>query len=84
MFPQATADRINEYWKRSPAGGQHGYDPELLSMRGLFVAAGPAFKRGVRVAAFENVHVYNTMAMALGLTPSPNDGDPAVARTLLR
>jgi predicted AlkP superfamily pyrophosphatase or phosphodiesterase len=73
-----------EYWKRSPDGGEHGYDPEVESMRGVFVAAGPAFKVGVTVPAFENVHVYNALAMALGITPAKNDGDPAVAVLLLR
>jgi predicted AlkP superfamily pyrophosphatase or phosphodiesterase len=64
--------------------GEHGYDPEAMSMRGIFVAAGPAFKAGVTVPAFENVHVYNALVAALGLTPAPNDGDPAIARRLLR
>ena len=75
---------VDEYWKRSPNGGQHGYDPQLPSMRGIFVAAGPAFKQGIEVPAFENVHVYNALAFALGLRPTRNDGDPAVARQLLR
>lgn len=65
--------------------GEHGYDPYAApSMHGVFVAAGPAFRSGVSVPAFENVHVYNALAAALGLTPAPNDGDPAVARSLLR
>ena len=68
----------------NPTGGNHGYDPKYASMRGIFVAAGPAFKQGVTVRAFENVHVYNAIARVLGVTPAPNDGDPAVARRLLR
>ena len=75
---------VDEYWTRSPNGGQHGYDPSLISMRGIFIAAGPAFRQGVTVPAFDNVHIYNAMAMVLGLTPSPNDGDPEIARRLLR
>ena len=55
-------------------GGQHGYDPRLRSMHGLFIAAGPQFRRGVTVPAFENVHVYELMARVLGLTPAANDG----------
>jgi hypothetical protein len=67
------------------AGGQHGYDPQTtLSMRGLFVAAGPAFKRGVTVPAFENIHIYNALAEVLGVTPAENDGDPAVAQLFLK
>jgi len=53
-------------------------------MQGIFVAAGPAFKVKATVPAFENVHVYDALAAVLGLTPAPNDGDPAVGRSLLR
>jgi hypothetical protein len=53
-------------------------------MRGLFVAAGPAFREGVTVPAFENIHVYNALAVVLGVMPAPNDGDMALAQTLLR
>lgn len=64
--------------------GQHGYDPRVTSMRALFVAAGPAVREGVVVEPFENVSVYNVLARILGLTPAPNDGDPAVAGRVLR
>jgi predicted AlkP superfamily pyrophosphatase or phosphodiesterase len=64
--------------------GIHGYDPSVPSMRGILIAAGPAFKQGVTVPAMENIHVYNALATALGVTPAPNDGDIAVARRLLR
>ena len=65
--------------------GQHGYDPAASpDMGGIFVAAGPAFQEGVTVPAFENVHIYNALAAALAITPARNDGDPAIARTLLR
>lgn len=63
-------------WQRAGRrmGGQHGYDPRLRSMHGLFIAAGPQFRQGVTVPAFENVHLYEMMARVLGLTPAPNDG----------
>jgi predicted AlkP superfamily pyrophosphatase or phosphodiesterase len=64
--------------------GNHGYDPRVRSMHGLFVASGPAFRRGTVVPAFENVSVYNVLARVLGVTPAPNDGDPAVVARLLR
>jgi predicted AlkP superfamily pyrophosphatase or phosphodiesterase len=65
--------------------GQHGYDPrKARSMRALFVASGPAFRTGVTVKPFENVSVYNVLAQVLGVTPAPNDGDPAVVTRLLR
>jgi predicted AlkP superfamily pyrophosphatase or phosphodiesterase len=68
----------------SPAGGQHGYDSALQSMHGVFVAAGPAFKQGVTVPAFENIHIYNVLSRVLGVTPAANDGDSSVAESLLR
>ena len=65
-------------------GGNHGYDPMVMSMRGLFVAAGPAFKQGVTVPAFENVNIYDTLAQVLHVTPAANDGDPGFPKTVLR
>ena len=64
--------------------GQHGYDPQLMSMRAIFMAAGPAFKRGVTSPPFENVSIYDVLAKILGVTPAPNDGDPSIGRRLLR
>jgi predicted AlkP superfamily pyrophosphatase or phosphodiesterase len=64
-------------------GGAHGYDPEVRNMHGLFVAAGPSFRRDVVVPPFENVHIYHALAAALNLRPAQNDGDPAIARRLL-
>jgi cytochrome c oxidase assembly protein Cox11 len=42
------------------------------------VAHGPAFRAHQRVAAFESVHLYEMFCRVLGITPGPNDGDPAV------
>ncbi len=53
-------------------------------MQGIFVAFGPAFKSGMEVDAFENVHIYNLMAKTLGLKPAPNDGDLEVVKDMLR
>ncbi|HYN06491.1 MAG TPA: ectonucleotide pyrophosphatase/phosphodiesterase [Vicinamibacterales bacterium] len=64
-------------------GGDHGYDPFYRSMHGLFVASGPAFRRGAIVPAFENIHIYDLMCRVLGLTPARNDGDPALASRFL-
>jgi predicted AlkP superfamily pyrophosphatase or phosphodiesterase len=64
--------------------GQHGWDPRLMSMRAIFIAAGPAFKQDATVAPFENVSIANVLAKVLGVTPPANDGDPTVVRALLR
>jgi predicted AlkP superfamily pyrophosphatase or phosphodiesterase len=73
-----------DYWKHSPTGGQHGYEPSVKTMRGIFVAAGPAFKAGVIVPPMENVNVYAAVAGALGIEPKGSDGDPETVRALLR
>lgn len=63
--------------------GAHGYDNRLVSMRATFIAHGAAFKRGVVVAPFPNVDVYNIMARVLRLKPAPNDGSQRAARLVL-
>ena len=69
---------------RGPVG-VHGYDPQnAMTMRGIFVAAGPAFKSGVTAAPFENVHIYNVLSEVLGVKPAANDGDPRLVQTLMR
>ena len=65
-------------------GGNHGYDPQLQSMHGLFIASGPRLQRGVRAPAFENIHIYELMCALLGVTPATNDGDPSVTRGMVR
>lgn len=54
--------------------GSHGYDPDAVEMRALFVAHGPAFRPGVRLPVFDNVSVYPLIMRLLGLKPRPNDG----------
>jgi predicted AlkP superfamily pyrophosphatase or phosphodiesterase len=70
--------------ERNTPGGTHGYDARLKSMQGLFIGAGPRFRSGVVVKPFENIHLYNLMCAVMGITPSTNDGDPAVIKDLLR
>jgi predicted AlkP superfamily pyrophosphatase or phosphodiesterase len=48
--------------------GKHGFDNHLPEMRASFMAWGPAFKKGLRIPGFENVHVYPLVAHILGLT----------------
>jgi predicted AlkP superfamily pyrophosphatase or phosphodiesterase len=64
--------------------GAHGYDPELESMRAIFIGHGAVFKKGKVIEPFENVNVYNIMAKILGLTPAKNDGTFGPAHQVLR
>ena len=78
IYPRRRAGR------GGPTGGAHGYDNAVDSMQGLFVAAGPAVKRGLQVPRMRSIDIYELMCAILGLTPKPNDGDRAAARGLLR
>jgi predicted AlkP superfamily pyrophosphatase or phosphodiesterase len=68
----------------SALGGSHGFDNLLPSMGALFVASGPAFKSGVVVKPFQNIHVYDLMTHLLDLRPAPNDGTLDSTRVMLR
>jgi ectonucleotide pyrophosphatase/phosphodiesterase family member 5 len=68
-----------------PLRGEHGYDNQDPLMGALFIANGPAFRRGLVVKPFPNVDLYPLMAHMLGLKPEPNDGkfadlEPILAR----
>jgi len=69
-------------WKH-PERGEHGYDNELGSMGAVFIAGGPAFRRGAVIAPVENIQIYNLLCAVLGLRPSPNDGDDRLAAAAL-
>ena len=64
--------------------GSHGWDPALPDMGALFIASGPAFRRGVELPDVENIHIYNLLCAALGLKPAPNDGDDRLVRAALK
>ncbi len=63
--------------------GAHGYPPETPSMHAIFLARGPAFRKGVTVPPFQNIHLYPLLAHLLGVTPAPNDGSLDSVKTVL-
>lgn len=62
------------------AGGAHGYDPRDPEMAGLFIANGPAFRSGVVLPAFDNIHVHPLVIRLLQLPPQRVDGNDRVTR----
>jgi len=55
--------------------GQHGFDPINKEMHGIFYANGPAFKKGMTIPSFKNIHIYPIMCEILGLDiPEDIDG----------
>jgi hypothetical protein len=65
--------------------GVHGYDPELPSMHGIFLARGPRFREGVRIPDFHSVDVQPLLVHLLGLQSAPAvDGSLESLRPALR
>lgn len=54
--------------------GNHGFDHELESMRGIFIAHGPAFGQGQRVGVVRAIDLYALMADVLEVTPAAHEG----------
>jgi len=65
--------------------GKHGFDNDMPDMQAVFYAWGPAFKAGVTIDSFENVHVYPLLAKILGLSYTHHiDGDAKVLAPILK
>jgi predicted AlkP superfamily pyrophosphatase or phosphodiesterase len=55
--------------------GQHGYDPNVKDMHGIFYANGPIIKKRFTVPSVKNIHIYPLMCEILGLKiPADVDG----------
>lgn len=55
--------------------GNHGYDKDFLDMHGIFVAKGPAFKKGFKTGTLWNIDIYPLICEILGILPNqPIDG----------
>jgi len=65
-------------------GGAHGYDPASPDMRAVFVAHGPAFKRGVVLPVFDNVDVYPLLTRLIGVKGERGDGKLGPVKAALR
>jgi predicted AlkP superfamily pyrophosphatase or phosphodiesterase len=83
----AKAPYVFTHTERSspPSPGAHGYDPrEVPDMNTIFYAKGPAFREGLVLPPFENIHLYPLMAALLGLTPPAVDGKLEVLQPSLK
>jgi len=65
--------------------GAHGWDPDLPSMKAIFLLAGPGIPAGLTIPEVENIDVYPLMTELLGLSPATGvDGQPGKLRSLLK
>lgn len=70
---------------RPTSGGTHGYDPADPTMAALFIAHGPAFIPGRRLAPFDNPAVAPLLRDLIGLPPGQGlDGTDAPFQKVLR
>ncbi len=83
LLPRAPKIFLEKDRKTSP--GKHGYSAySTPEMKAVFIAFGPAFKKGKTLGAFENVHVFPVVEKILDLQNAPAiDGDGRVARKIL-
>ncbi len=66
-------------------GGAHGYDNRAPDMAALFIANGPAFVGGKRLASFENTDVNPLLRDLIGLPAGTGlDGDDGPFRQVLK
>lgn len=81
---RASIERLRlRFPEKGYLAGDHGYDPQLPNMRGILIAHGPAFRRGVELPELESVHVYALLCAVLKLTPARHDGDDRLVRAAL-
>jgi predicted AlkP superfamily pyrophosphatase or phosphodiesterase len=78
-----TADKL-AHPKKAIAVGDHGYDNADPRMQTIFIAHGPAFRIGAKVAAFPNVDVYPLMTHLLGIPAAHNDGSYDAVKDMLK
>lgn len=71
---------------RKTSLGKHGFDNHMPEMRASFMAWGPAFKKGITIDGFENVHIYPLIAHILGLKYDANsiDGKLEILKPILK
>ncbi|WP_161891233.1 alkaline phosphatase family protein [Pontibacter russatus] len=80
------APLVFNFSARPPAPGAHGYDPaEVKDMHATFYAWGPAFRKGIRITAYQNIHIYPLVAEILGLPYTHKiDGKKELAAEVLK
>lgn len=55
-------------------GGDHGYDPIIQSMKGIFIGSGNSFVQNQEIPELNNTEIYNLIAAIMSVTPPDNNG----------
>ncbi|XP_076439474.1 bis(5'-adenosyl)-triphosphatase enpp4-like [Babylonia areolata] len=67
---------MNETLDWNPKGN-HGYSNDLPSMKPIFFARGPDFRKGVNLPSIRSVDIYPLLCRLLHVHPAPNNGSVA-------
>lgn len=70
--------------RRSTNRGAHGYDNRNPELHSIFYAAGPAFRKNITIPEMNNIDVYNIVCRTLRIEPAPNDGNPEIAKKIMK
>jgi predicted AlkP superfamily pyrophosphatase or phosphodiesterase len=71
--------------ERRGQAGDHGWAPEAPEMHGIFIASGPAFRRGFEIGPVRIVDIHAILLEVLDLEhPGGTDGDPAALAGILK
>lgn len=71
--------------RNGAAFGAHGYDPYVTpDMKGIFYAWGPNIRKGLKIEAFQNIHIYPFIARLLNLPLPKIDGSPDVLKKIVK
>lgn len=84
---ESALERISENSVTLGTGsfGEHGFSPAYKDMHAIFYANGPAFRSGLEIGTFQNVHVYPLICKILGLPiPENIDGKLEVLEPILK
>jgi ectonucleotide pyrophosphatase/phosphodiesterase family member 5 len=63
--------------------GQHGFDPELKDMHGIFIASGYRVKPS-KLDLFENIEIYPLLCHLLNIPAEKNDAKDILFRQMIR
>lgn len=70
---------------KTEAFGEHGFHPDNKDMGAIFYANGPAFREGMEIEPFENIHIFPLICEILGIPiPKEIDGDLSVLAPILK
>lgn len=64
-------------------GGNHGWDPRLPNMTGIFIGSGPSFPKSSSIPTLQIVDLANIMSVILDISIPPNDGVSPYPRGIL-